>query len=152
MTTTTPDIARLCLALDRSDCSDLADLLTVLADALEDADDPRSAGLRILAARPDIGTPDTSPVLLTWAGEPGSNGMPFGFNRGYYAWRRAAESDDSMDARLVDAVFDRLPRFVGGLSVGYLIGARGCPDFHWGCRTRSAAYLALAEALTEVRS
>ena len=90
MTISTPDVLALCQAIDEGDDS----ALPALADALEEMDDPRAAGLRVAADGTEI-----VHIIGSWGG--------------YYYWQR-----------------------------GHTFAGADYP-------TRSAAFLALAAALSQ---
>lgn len=155
MTTTTQTITDLCALIDAGDDS----LLPILADALEDAGDGRAAGLRMFAWKSATGDPDYTPAAVDFErrGTPTPSGNLYHINMAASPHRRGEaiwwEGREGYTAHcLVRAVFARLPnppsdwyvrdacrhRYVYGSEFGGMIFP-----------TRSAAYLALAAALTE---
>lgn len=121
--TTTDDIAALRAALDAGDDG----VLPVLADALEEAGDARAAGLRRIGDRRPL---DTWDPMDTWARRHGwllenCPGVCFGKH--------------TAPAQLPAKVFRRMLR-----RTAKIVSPR--VDYYY--PTRSAAYLALATALT----
>lgn len=120
--TMTPDILALCAAIDAGD--DTA--LLALADALEEAGDPRAAGLRSVGDRWPADIRYGGPAWAFWGGSP----SPSRDN----AWH---------DSHLPAWQIGRMLRAVGhaGEAMHTGVGVR--------YPTLSAAFLALAEALTD---
>lgn len=118
--TLTSDITALCLALDAADEADVAHLLAAMADAMEEAGDGRAAGLR---------------DNLAWAPYPAYR--PATAPDGAWHWHRGRMElrERGFVWHIPEHVFDRLP----GVATG---------DVIWLSPTRSAAFLALAEALS----
>jgi hypothetical protein len=132
MTALEQSIAGLCAAIDAGDDS----VLPILADALEDAGDPRADGLRLVG--------DRQPERNTWianidADAPLQEGSPL------WLWRRTRplRARAGHPERLAPRLFERLPHpasnYVAQLGRDHV---RPYP-------TRSAAYLALGAALLD---
>ena len=127
MTTTTEDITRLCAAIDGGDDS----ALPILADALEEAGDPRAPGLRRAVGRcPKKITPEIGAECdeeFGWAG-----------------WHRGPNRPHLVEPAQLRAV-SRVAARYGGMMADR--GMLNHPIRTVVFRLRSAAFLALAEAI-----
>jgi hypothetical protein len=112
-------VAMLCRTLDTCDEGDVAHVLALLADALEEASDPRAAGLRRAA-------------WFCRSPESANGGALWG-------WCRKRRNRAYLPHHLARRWFDRLPPQGAP-------GRTGTPAMWY--PSRSVAFLALAEALT----
>jgi hypothetical protein len=108
------DIEALCCAIDTGDDT----CLPILADAMEEAGDARTRGMRSVC----VVHPAKQPLLLC----------------GWWCWEKQNPRRDFLFHHLIARDFDRLPPREA-------VGRKGATAMAYA--TRSAAFLALAEAL-----
>lgn len=131
MTTMTPTIAALCAALDAGDDP----VLPILADALEEAGDPRAAGLRRCVGR----SPARMGGGLWWIWTP----TPVPGPGGHEAWEARLKGVMAEPSWISEEELWRLRKVAAARP-----GVRHCGRSGVLCDARSAAFLALAATLT----